>query len=137
MNRFISEQGFTEQTLQALFWFGDQIPGGFFIYQDDATQEIIYVNRALLSIFGCDTLEEFKTLTGNTFRGLVHPDDFDFIQSSIDKQIEADANGKLDYVEYRIIRKDGEIRWVDDYGHHTTMPGYGKVYFVFITDVTE
>ena len=137
MNRFISEQGFTEQTLQALFWFGDQIPGGFFIYQDDALQEIIYVNRALLSIFGCDTLEEFKTLTGNTFRGLVHPDDFDFIQSSIDKQIEADANGKLDYVEYRIIRKDGEIRWVDDYGHHTTMPGYGKVYFVFITDVTE
>ena len=137
MNRFISEQGFTEQTLQALFWFGDQIPGGFFIYQDDASQEIIYVNRALLSIFGCDTLEEFKTLTGNTFRGLVHPDDFDFIQSSIDKQIEADANGKLDYVEYRIIRKDGEIRWVDDYGHHTTMPGYGKVYFVFITDVTE
>lgn len=137
MNRFISEQGFTEQTLQALFWFGDQIPGGFFIYQDDASQEIIYVNRALLSIFGCDTLEEFKTLTGNTFRGLVHPDDFDFIQSSIDKQIEADAHGKLDYVEYRIIRKDGEIRWVDDYGHHTTMPGYGKVYFVFITDVTE
>ena len=137
MNRFISEQGFTEQTLQALFWFGDQIPGGFFIYQDDALQEIIYINRALLSIFGCDTLEEFKTLTGNTFRGLVHPDDFDFIQSSIDKQIEADANGKLDYVEYRIIRKDGEIRWVDDYGHHTTMPGYGKVYFVFITDVTE
>ena len=137
MNRFISEQGFTEQTLQALFWFGDQIPGGFFIYQDDDSQEIIYVNRALLSIFGCDTHEEFQTLTGNTFRGLVHPDDFDFIQSSIDKQIEADANGKLDYVEYRIIRKDGEIRWVDDYGHHTTMPGYGKVYFVFITDVTE
>ena len=137
MNRFISEQGFTEQTLQALFWFGDQIPGGFFIYQDDATQEIIYVNRALLSIFGCDTFEEFKTLTGNTFRGLVHPDDFDSIQTSINKQIDADAYGKLDYVEYRIIRKDGEIRWVDDYGHHTTMPGYGKVYFVFITDVTE
>lgn len=137
MNRYISEQGFTEQTLQALFWFGDQIPGGFFIYQDDAAQEIIYVNRALLSIFGCDTLEEFKTLTGNTFRGLVHPDDFDSIQSSIDKQIDADVSGKLDYVEYRIIRKDGEIRWVDDYGHHTTMPGYGKVYFVFITDVTE
>ena len=137
MNRFISEQGFTEQTLQALFWFGDQIPGGFFIYQDDAAQEIIYVNRALLSIFGCDTFEEFKTLTGNTFRGLVHPDDFDSIQTSINKQIDADAYGKLDYVEYRIIRKDGEIRWVDDYGHHTTMPGYGKVYFVFITDVTE
>ena len=137
MNRYISEQGFTEQTLQALFWFGDQIPGGFFIYQDDAAQEIIYVNRALLSIFGCDTFEEFKTLTGNTFRGLVHPDDFDSIQTSINKQIDADAYGKLDYVEYRIIRKDGEIRWVDDYGHHTTMPGYGKVYFVFITDVTE
>lgn len=137
MDRFISEQGFTEQTLQALFWFADQIPGGFFIYKDDKTQEIIYVNRALLYIFGCDTLDEFKTLTGNTFRGLVHPDDFDSIQSSIDKQIEADAHGKLDYVEYRIIRKDGNIRWIDDYGHHTTMPGYGNVYFVFVTDITD
>ena len=137
MDKYIMEQGFSEKTLESLFWFGDQIPGGFFIYQDDDSQEIIHVNRALLYIFGCETLEEFKALTGNTFRGIVHPDDFASIQTSIKKQIEADAQGKLDYVEYRIIRKDGEVRWVDDYGHHTVMPGYGNVYFVFITDVTE
>ena len=37
---------------------------------------MLYVNHRTLDIFGCETLEQFKELTGYTFRGLVHPDDF-------------------------------------------------------------
>ncbi|MBR6089574.1 MAG: response regulator [Anaerolineaceae bacterium] len=138
MSEFLeSDIIFSEQTMKTVFWFGNQIPGGFFIYRADDTQEIIYVNRAAFEIFGCADLDEFKTLTGNTFRGIVHPDDYVNIQASIDRQIEEDNLGKLDYVEYRIIRKDGEVRWVDDYGHYAELPGYGEVYYVFITDVTD
>ena len=43
----------------------------------------------------------------------------------------------IDYVVYRIIRKDGSVRWVDDYGHFATLPGYGEVYYVFIEDITD
>ncbi len=43
----------------------------------------------------------------------------------------------MDYVVYRIIRKDGSVRWVDDYGHFANLPGYGDVYYVFIEDITE
>ena len=96
-------------------WLGDRIPGGFFIYKADGNLDIIYVNQATLKIFGCDSLEEFRELTGNTFRGLVHPDDFDRIQQSINGQITDKKNDNFDYVEYRIIRKDGSVRWVDDY----------------------
>ena len=127
----------TEQALPALLWLGDQIPGGFFIYRADDEQEILYVNRATLRIFGCDTLEEFKDLTGYTFNGMMHPDDAAKTQDSIDAQIADQSNEDMDYVEYRIVRKDGEIRWVDDYGHFARLPGYGDVYYVFIMDVTD
>ena len=43
----------------------------------------------------------------------------------------------MDYAVYRIIRKDGEVRWVDDYGHFTETKTYGGVYVVFISDITE
>ncbi|MCR5343281.1 MAG: PAS domain-containing protein [Butyrivibrio sp.] len=112
--------------------------GGFFIYRADEGQEILYVNQATLLIFGCETIEEFKEHTGYTFRGMVHPEDYEEIQESIDEQI-ADEDNKhnLDYVIYRIIRKDGEERWVDDYGRFTYLPGFGDVYYVFISDITE
>ncbi len=121
----------------AIEWIGDKIPGGFFIYRADSSMEILYVNNAVLRIFGCETEEEFRELTGNTFLGMVHPEDFDKIQKSIVRQITENEKEKTDYVEYRIIRKDGSIRRVDDYGHYAQLPGYGDVYYVFIGDITE
>ena len=83
-------------------------------------------------------MEEFREFVGNSFKGMVHPDDFDTIQKSIDDQIQEKDNAKkLDYVDYRIPRKDGQIRWVSDYGHLANVPGIGSVYYVFIADVTD
>ena len=132
-----SEFVFTPQAVKALFWLGDLMPGGLFIYKAAEPLELIYANEATLRIFGCETREQFEALTGNTFRGLVLPEDFEATQSSIEKQITAAENERLDYVQYRIRRRDGEIRWLSDYGRLASMPGYGDVYVVFITDVTE
>ena len=55
--------------------FMDEMPGGFFIYRADGDEEILYANQALLRIFGCGTMQEFREMTGNSFRGIVHPDD--------------------------------------------------------------
>ncbi|MBR1628141.1 MAG: response regulator [Lachnospiraceae bacterium] len=106
-------------------------------YRADESQEILYVNYPTCRIFGCENLEEFRKLTGFTFRGMVHPEDFEKIQSSIDDQIADKTNHQMDYVVYRIIRKDGSVRWVDDYGHFTNLPGFGDVYYVFIGDITD
>ena len=128
---------FTEETLSEFAAYAELIPGGFFIYYEKEPMEMLYVNHRMLDIFGCETLEEFQKLTGYTFRGMVHPDDFEMIQSSIDEQIANTDNKDLDYVEYRIIRKDGSIRWVDDYGHLVRSEEYGNLYYVFISDITE
>lgn len=105
-----------EQSLPALIWLGDLMPGGLFIYRANPPYELLYINRAALGIFGCDTLEQFKELTGFTFRGLVHPEDYEKIQASIERQISETAEEKLDFVQYRITRRDGAVRWLSDFG---------------------
>ncbi len=110
--------------------------GGFFIYKACAPEELLYANKACIDIFGCDDLEDFKKVTGFTFKGMLYPDDYEKIEESIDEQIEK-SEEHMDYVEYRIVRKDGSIRWVDDYGHYTVTDAYGGIYYVFISDITE
>ncbi len=126
-----------EQMLPAIKWMAEQIPGGFFVYLDDESQKLIYVNDTCLRIFGCGSEDEFRELTGGSFAGMVHPDDYPDIKESIETQVSGAEGKKIDYVEYRIIRRDGTVRWVDDYGHLTVLPGYGKVFYVFISDITE
>ncbi len=125
-----------EQTIPILEQISDGMPGGFFIYHAGGDGEIIYINRAMLRIFGCDTREEFETLTGNTFKGLVHPDDYENVKNSIELQIEK-STFDLDYVEYRIIQKDGTIRWLEDYGHFVHTDVYGDIFYVFVEDATD
>ena len=126
-----------EMRIPAIKWMAEQVPGGFFVYRADGEQEILWYNRMCMRIFGCDTEEQFDELTGKSFRGIVHPDDYRMVQSSVDDQVNKLENYNLDCVEYRIIRRDGEVRWVDDYGHLTNLPGYGDVFYVFISDITE
>lgn len=114
----------------------DKMPGGFFIYHADDKEQLLYANQALIRLFNCNTLEEFQELTGNSFQGIVHPDDLAAVEKSIQEQI-AHSQYDLDYVEYRIIQKGGEIRWVEDYGHFVSSPDYGDFFYVFVGDATE
>ncbi len=125
-----------ESNLPVLDNIVEKMPGGFFIYRATDNEELIYANDVMLEIFGCENLEEFKNLTGYTFPGIVHPDDLNEVQESIRRQIETNHKN-IDYVEYRIIRKDGSIRWVDDFGRWAHSENYGDVFYVFIRDITE
>jgi len=116
--------------------FMDEMPGGFLIYYADGNEEIIYANKGLLRLFKCASMSEFREFTGNSFKGIVHPDDLDSVEKSIKQQIEK-SRYDLDYVEYRIRRRDGEIRWVEDYGHFVKNKLNGDIFYVFIGDATE
>ena len=126
-----------EQSLSVIEQFGAHMPGGFFIYKADEREELLYANNAVCRIFGCDSLEDFKAFSGFTFRGMVHPEDYERVSTSIRKQIN-ESRYDTDVVEYRIIRKDGELRWIDDYGHFVESDVYqGGLYYVFISDITD
>lgn len=130
------EQNADSETALEVMSFMDEIPGGFLIYRADGKEEIIYANTALINIFKCNSLQEFRELTDNSFKGLVYYQDLDVVEESISNQIESNADN-LDFVEYRIKRKDGAIRWVEDYGHFISSKAVGNIFYVFISDVTE
>lgn len=114
----------------------DSMPGGFFVYHAENDEKLIYYNKSMLRIFGCETGGEFEELTHNSFKGIVHPDDLDTVENSIKEQI-LNSKYDMDYVEYRIIKKDGTIRWIEDYGHFIHTSAYGDVFYVFVEDATE
>ncbi len=58
------------------------------------------------------------------------------MEQSIREQIAA-SKYDLDYVEYRILRRDGSIRWIEDYGHFVHSETAGDFFYVFIGDATE
>ena len=123
-----------ENTIHIVEEIGRHMPGGFLIYKAQAPEEILYANQKVFDIFGCDGAEDFRQLTGCTFKGLVHPDDYAAVSEAISSQISKDEN---DHVEYRILRKDGAVRWVDDYGHYTETKAYGGIFYVFFSDITD
>lgn len=124
------------QAAMEMIYFMDEMPGGFLIYYAEHEEKIIYANKALLRLFQCSSFQDFQELTGNSFRGIVHPEDYDRVEMSIWEQI-AESQYDFDYVEYRIIRKDGTIGWVEDYGHYVRSDSAGGIFYVFIGDATE
>ena len=110
-----------------------RIPGGFFVYLDNPEERIIQVNETLLTIFECDTVEEFTELTGGSFRGIVHPDDYELVNKSIYEQIGDNAD-KMDFVKYRITTKTGKVKYVHDYGHWIHNELDEDMFYVFLVE---
>lgn len=110
------------------------IPGGFFVYKAHGDEELLCANEELLKIFECESAEQFITLTGGTFKGLVHPEDLDVAEASIWNQIRAGTNN-LDHLFYRIITHTGKIKYIEDFGRLYDDPEQGEIFYVFIVDV--
>lgn len=110
----------------------EAMPGGFFIYRADANEEVIYANEVVLQIYECDSEEEFVNLTGGSFRGMVHPDDYEMVEKRINNQIKSDDE-HYDQVYYRIMTKSNRIVYIVDYGRYIEDPDEGPLFYVFIT----
>ena len=123
------------KSIEGLIELSSIFPGGFFVYKATFDETLIHANNEVLKIFGCQNLEEFKALTGFSFKGMVYTEDYPKVAQNIKKQIRASEN-HLDYVEFRIKRLDGQVRYVEDFGRLIST-SEGDYYIVFISDVTE
>lgn len=110
----------------------------FLIYQAIEGERLLYANPAVIELFGCRSMDELMELVGGSFQGIVHPEDLNRVQWEIKNQIQH-SDGAMDYVQYRIIRKDGEVRWVDDCGHLETsrLGEEQRLFYVFMKDITD
>ena len=109
------------------------------IYKADEDEQIFFANEDLIRLFGCRDMEDFMDYTQSSFRHVVHPDDLERVEKEIRQQIELQREDPEnphdyydDYVEYRIITRDGETVPVIDLGRLVYDDHYGEVFFVFI-----
>ena len=110
------------------------VSGGFIVYGATEGDGLCFADRNVIELFGCKTMEELRAFTGNSFYGMVHPEDLERVKSSILAQTYSSGK-RHDYVRYRIVTKQGTTRYVEDYGHLLRSQN-GKTYFyVFIADV--
>ena len=125
-----------ETSMSIIEQMADHMPDGFFIYKAVEGENLVYANRAVCRIFGCDSIDEFKELTGFSLKGMIHSEDYERVDSSIKSQME-DNHYDMEYVEYRIVRKDGEVRWVNDYSHFVQSDVNEGLFYAFMSDITE
>lgn len=128
-----SQEHISEDMLLIANDFAEGLPGGFFSYHADDDLSVLSLNKELMTIYECDSQDEFRQFTGNSFKGMVHPDDLESVLEEIDSQIE---NSNIDYVEYRIITKKGNIKYIQNYGRFLNTDNYGGIFYVFIYDIT-
>ncbi len=110
------------------------LPGGFFIYEAGGDEKILFAELNVVNMYGCETYDEFLDFVGGSFKGMVYPDDLDHIQNEIQVQTMY-GNQRHDYVRYRIITKQGKVRYVEDFGHLLHRKNGKSFYYVFIVDV--
>ena len=112
------------------------LPGGFFIYEAEGDEKILYAEPNIVRLYGCEDYADFLAYTGGSFRGMVHPDDLHKIQNQIQAQT-LFGEKRHDYVRYRIITKQGKTHYIEDFGHLLHAADGKSFFYVFIVDVDQ
>ncbi len=111
-------------------------PGGVFVYNAEGNEEIYFADQNVIELFGCGNMGEFRQLTHDSFRGMVHPEDIGKVENDILAQT-FNSKKKHDYVRYRILTKQGEVRYVEDFGHLLHGEDGRKIFYVYVVDVDQ
>lgn len=121
------------------------MPGAFIVYKADEKGEILFANMDLVRLFNCKDYADFLEFTEFSIKNMIHPDDYERVDEEISDQIMAQINDNEDqtsdgqehfddYVEYRIVTKDGIVKHVKDMGRLVYDEHYGNIFFSFIRD---
>ena len=94
---------------------------------------MIFVSEGCHALCGYDRhdLEEQRVLWGSTF---THPDEITFVEEKIMSSV---ARGEPFEVEYRIITRDGEEKWVWERGRAVGVMNGEAILEGFITDIND
>ncbi len=105
VNELAQTQAQLQQSQQRLESILNSIEGVVWSIHPE-TFETIYINPAVEPIFGCAVAEFFAN--PNLWLEIIHPDDRSIITNAF---IQLEEKGKT-RKEYRIIRPDGQVRWL-------------------------
>ncbi len=113
--------------------FASNVPGAFILCR--ANQEILLANEAVIKLCECSDERDFKLLTGNTLKGMVHPDDWQAVNAALSDRM-ADSHEAKE-ITYRILCKDGIVKYVTDLGKLVHTKQFGDLFYIVLGDSTE
>ena len=122
---------FNENDCITLEKLSANMPGALLVYKKNEDEEIVFVNQEIAKIFECDSVNDFMKFTGGSFATIVYPEDLEKVEASVNSQVSATG---YDYVVYRIITKNGNIKTVEDWGHLVHDDKLGDLYYVYLND---
>ncbi|MDP5215271.1 PAS domain S-box protein [Pseudoalteromonas tunicata] len=106
------------------------IPGIAYRCKNEPGWPMVYISNAVQTITGYAPSEFELPNPQRFFSDLYHPDDIAFIESH--------AKPPTFALEYRIIRRDGQIRWLFEHGNYIQDNNSGETWLDgFIMDITE
>lgn len=112
------------ETVREVFWL---------VSLDGGRERVLYISPAFRRVWGTDP-EPFREDPRNLLRR-VHPGDVDRVTAAFREFLRTETPFEL---EYRIVRADGEVRWIWDRGFRAGKDSDGRTLFSGLAqDVTE
>ena len=111
----------------------NNIPGGMFRCLFDEKLTLLEMNQGFLSLCGY-TREEIHRDLNDSFKRLIDPRDWDETLKSVRHQISIGSSKEL---EYRMVCKDGSIKWVLDKGERVLTSDNLESFCCILVDITQ
>jgi PAS domain S-box-containing protein len=119
-----------EQQLETVI---DNLPGYVYRHEYDSAYPLVFVKGDAETVTGYTTAELENDV--QLAEKIIHPDDRDNLWAEHIEMVE--STGRFDSI-YRIITKDGDVRWIRDQGQLIEDPVSGEEFIEgFITDVSD
>lgn len=109
--------------------------GGLGIWDYDIAGDRLYCDESWYRIMGCDSSQPITSI--DELRPLIHPDDVDRATEVERTAAELIASHRDYAVAFRIIRPDGEIRWLRSLAYVQQQDGIARRAIGFVTDITD
>src|SRR5690606_19346190 len=122
-----------QQSQERFRLLAENVPGVIYLCRNDERYTVLYLNDAVEALTGYPKAEFLEGRVGMS--DLIHPDDLSHVRETISRALEAGTPYRL---TYRIRRRDGEWRWVEEAGVGVHHPGHaGLLLEGYVSDVTE
>ena len=112
------------------------LAGGFFIYEAEGEETLLYADQNVARLFDCEDFSDLYEFVGGSFKGMVHPQDLRRVENEIQAQTFM-GDKRHDYVRYRILTRQGETRYLEDFGHLLHRSNGQSYFYVFVVDVDQ
>ena len=86
-------------------------------------------------MYECESLEELRNFTGNSFKGCVAEEDWETVLATIKRQLA--LSNDFDYLQFHIKTAKGTVRFLENYGRLIQSADEGDSFYVFALDVMQ